>query len=44
VLERDVLLVPVADLAGAIAALDTLARGEQPAGSVLLAGERGRAR
>jgi PDZ domain-containing protein len=44
VLERDVLLVPVADLAGAIAALDTLARGEQPDGSVLLAGDGGRAR
>jgi PDZ domain-containing protein len=42
--ERDVLLVPVADLAGAVAALELLARGEQPAGSVLLAGGRGAAR
>lgn len=41
VLPRDLLLVPVDDLAGAVAALAALARGEGPDGSVLLAGTEG---
>jgi hypothetical protein len=44
VLDRDLLLVPVDDLAGAVAALDVLARGEEPTGSVRLAGGREPAR
>jgi len=40
VLGRELLLVPVEDLAGAIAALDVLARGEEPTGAVRLAGDR----
>ena len=39
-LRRDVLLVPVRDLADAIAALDVLARGGEPEGAVRLAASR----
>ncbi len=44
VLDRDLLLVPVRDLADAVAALEALARGDEPADAVLLVGEQGSGR
>jgi PDZ domain-containing protein len=44
ILDRDLLLVPVRDLGDAVAALEALARGDEPADAVLVVGAEGTGR